>query len=446
MTDNSIDLSGKVAVVTGAAAVAFLPPLFGVGAFDTWFYRGLALLIISCPCALVISTPVSILAALARATGNGVLIKGGAYLEQMAKLAAMAFDKTGTLTLGRPQVTDVVSLNGASQAHVLHIATALERFSEHPLAAAIVEHSEREQPGASERCACGCEEDQVLARAGAVTCACGCEAGGGEHESGRHAHDHGRDDGHADPLQVSRFRAVPGLGVRAEVDGRLTFVGRPQMLGAHADDPSLRAAVERLEREGKTAVAVGDEDGPIGVIAVSDPLRDDACAAVTGLRELGVGHLAMLTGDNPETAAVIARQAGVDEVRAGLLPADKVDAVGVLRERYGIVAMVGDGINDAPALAAADLGIAMGAAGTDAALETADIALMGDDLRQLPATVQLARRTTQIVRQNIVFSLVVKALFLTLAPLGLVSLWLAVFADMGTSLLVTANGLRLYRR
>ena len=245
---------------------------------------------------------------------------------------------------------------------------------------------------------------------------------------------------------VERFRAIPGRGVRAELDGRLHFVGRPDLLGAHAADPALVQAVERLERQGKTAVVVGDEDGALGVIAVSDPLRAGARETVDQLRALGVADVAMLTGDNPETAAAVAAEAGVTDVRAGLLPEQKVAAVAELRDRAGAVAMVGDGVNDAPALAAATLGIAMGAAGTDAALETADIALMGDDLSAVPDTIRLARRTTRVIWQNIVFSIAVKAVFLVLAPLGLVSLWLAVFADMGTSLLVTGNGLRLYRR
>jgi Zn2+/Cd2+-exporting ATPase len=262
---------------------------------------------------------------------------------------------------------------------------------------------------------------------------------------------HGHDDEQADAgcarePDVERFRAIAGRGVRAELDGRLHFVGRPDLLGAHAADAALTAAIERLERQGKTAVVVGDEDGALGVIAVSDPLRADARRALADLRALGVADLAMLTGDNPETAAAVAAEAGITDVRAGLLPQEKVAAVAEIRDRAGAVAMVGDGVNDAPALAAASLGVAMGAAGTDAALETADIALMGDDLSAVPATVRLARRTTRVIWQNIVFSIAVKAVFLVLAPLGLVSLWLAVFADMGTSLLVTANGLRLYRR
>ena len=443
-------------VVALAAAVAFVPPLLGAS-FDTWFYRGLALLIISCPCALVISTPVSILAALARATKNGVLIKGGAYLEQMAGLKAVAFDKTGTLTLGRPQVTDVVPLNGAAADRVLQLAAALERYSEHPLARAITERAEATgaatpaRPVAAPVAACACSTP------GCCSASAGDPAGrnGGEHdhvghEQAGHEHEPHRDgathDHAAHGLDVERFRAIPGRGVRAELDGRLHFVGRPDLLGAHAADPELVALVEGLERQGKTAVVVGDEDGALGVIAVSDPLRSGARATVAELRALGVSDVAMLTGDNPETAAAIAAQAGVTDVRAGLLPEQKVAAVAELRDRAGAVAMVGDGVNDAPALAAATLGIAMGAAGTDAALETADIALMGDDLSAVPDTIRLARRTTRVIWQNIVFSIAVKAVFLVLAPLGLVSLWLAVFADMGTSLLVTGNGLRLYRR
>ncbi len=466
-------------VVALAAAVAFVPPLLGAS-FDTWFYRGLALLIISCPCALVISTPVSILAALARSTRNGVLIKGGAYLERAAGIRAIAFDKTGTLTVGRPKVTDVVALNGIPADRVLAVAAAVERLSEHPLARAIAERAGAVPSVASVAPAeCGCCEDAACESASGAWG--GHDDGAGqalehrhdgdahehEHDSDAHEHEHRgapvrapvqpevacacgcEDDAESacSPApRVERFRALPGRGVRAEVDGRLTFVGRPALLGAHAEDAALVAAVSRLEGEGKTAVVVGDESGPLGVIAVSDPLRPGAAAAVADLRRLGVESVTMLTGDNPETAAAIAAEAGIDDVRAGLLPADKVSAVGGLRDDRDAVAMVGDGVNDAPALAAAGLGIAMGAAGTDAALETADIALMGDDLGAVPDTIRLARRTTRVIWQNIVFSIVVKALFLVLAPLGLVTLWLAVFADMGTSLLVTANGLRLFRR
>lgn len=431
-------------VVAAAAAVALVPPLFGAS-FDTWFYRGLALLIISCPCALVISTPVSILAALARATRNGVLIKGGVHLEQAARLNAVAIDKTGTLTEGRPRVTDVVALRDMPEERLLVVAAAAERFSEHPLARAIARHAAAAGLATDAHITvCSCDASPGDAVTPARPCDCTREDG-----PAHTAHD--RDDRHgqgpANPAPVvDRFRAVPGRGVRAEVDGRLYFVGRPQLLGPHRDDPGLQAVVTGLEEQGKTAVVIGDEQGALGVVAVTDPVRPAAAQAVARLHELGVRHVVMLTGDNPATARAVAVQAGVDDVRAGLLPADKVAAVADLKRDHGTVAMIGDGVNDAPALAAASLGIAMGAAGTDAALETADIALMSDDLAQVPETVALARRATRVIWQNIVFSLAMKAVFLVLAPLGLVSLWLAVFADMGTSLLVTGNGLRLYRR
>ncbi len=381
------------AVVALAAVVALLPPLFGAP-FSEWLYRGLALLIISCPCALVISTPVSILAALSRTTRLGALVKGGAALERAATLDALAIDKTGTLTRGRPEVTGVVALDGASPERVLAVAAACEQLSEHALARAIVAAYD----------------------------------GRGEHLPA-----------------VSGFSAVAGLGVRAEVEGRPCVVGRPELLGAGGDDPRLREAFAEAEGRGATAVAVGDGDGALGVIAVSDPVREEAPEALRRLHALGLSPLVMLTGDNRAAAEVVAAQTGVDLVEAGLMPADKIDAVRRLREAHGAVAMVGDGVNDAPALAAASLGVAMGAAGTDAALQTADIALMGDDLATLPEIVALARRTRAVIRQNIALSIAIKAVFLVLAPLGLTSLWLAVFADMGTSLLVTANGLRLAR-
>ena len=301
-------------VVSLAAAVAFVPPLLG-GSFDTWFYRGLALLIISCPCALVISTPVSILAALARATRNGVLIKGGAYLEQMAGLKAVAFDKTGTLT-GAPAVTDVVALHGTSEDRVLAVAGALERYSEHPLARAIVEHAEAQgaappkrprRRGAGVRARLRLHERRLLRR-------------GGTAGRARARRTRPRPPAYGAALDVDRFRALPGRGVRAELGGRLHFVGRPDLLGAHASDPVLLAAVERLERQGKTAVVVGDEHGALGVIAVSDPLRPARARRSTSSAHSGIADIALLTGDNPETAAVVAAQAGVTDVRAGLLP------------------------------------------------------------------------------------------------------------------------------
>ena len=390
-------------VVAAAAAVALLPPLLFGQPFSTWFYRGLALLIISCPCALVISTPVSFLAALGAATRRGVLIKGGACLEQAGAVRAMAFDKTGTLTTGVSRVTDVVSLDGDQGERVLARAAAVERSSEHPLARAIVAEAER------------------------------LEDGGG----------HG-------PATVSRFRAIAGQGARADLDGETVLVGKPELFAADGRLPAtpgrdglFAAELRRLELEGKTVVVVGTPERVEGLVAVADVIRPEARAAVDSLRRRGVRHIALLTGDNEATAVAIGREAGVDEVKAGLLPEEKIDAVRELAERYGDVAMVGDGVNDAPALAAATVGIAMGVAGADAALETADIALMGDDLSAVAATIELSRATTGVIRENIALAIAVKAVFLVLAPLGLVTLWMAVFADMGTSLAVIGNGMRL---
>ncbi|HMK92003.1 MAG TPA: heavy metal translocating P-type ATPase, partial [Thermoleophilia bacterium] len=471
-------------VVALAAAVAIVPPLFFGQAFDTWFYRGLALLIISCPCALVISTPVSILAALGAAGRRGVLIKGGAYLEQAGRLRAVAFDKTGTLTTGVPQVTDVVSLNGDTGERVLALAAAVERQSEHPLARAILDEADRLDgggpasgdtrlttasagvaatplPGATAGCAddCCCEvgadqlehaHDGHAHEPGSDGHEHGSE---GEHVHGEHVHGsdghehgHGHDHGHTDPdgPVVTRFRAIAGQGVRADVDGRTVLIGKPAMFGDALTHNGLFAAeLRRLELEGKTVVVVGTPERVEGLIAVADAIRPHAADAVRALRASGVRHVALLTGDNQETAEAIGRAAGADVVRAGLLPEQKVAAVRELNERYGAVAMVGDGVNDAPALAAASLGVAMGAAGTDAALETADIALMGDDLTAVAATVALSRRTTRVIVENIVLSIAIKSVFLVLAPLGLIPLWLAVFADMGTSLAVIGNGMRL---
>jgi Cd2+/Zn2+-exporting ATPase len=411
-------------VVVGLAlAVAIVPVVLGQP-LATWLYRGLAVLIIACPCALVISTPVSILAGLTRAARDGILIKGGALLERSANVGAVAFDKTGTLTEGRPRVTDVVAFGGASEHRVLALSAAVERLSEHPLARAIVNAADAGLDGLTD----GTSEDR-----GADASSCGCSCSG-------------RCGATAEPCIVQRFRATPGTGVEAEVDGRRYFVGRPDQAGFADPSPLVKAAIQRLESEGKTVIALADDDAVLGVIALSDPLRPGAGRAVEHLRSLGVEHIVILTGDNRATAAAIARRVGIDEVRAGLLPAEKLAATLALRERTSTVAMVGDGVNDAPAMAGATNGIAMGAAGTDAALETADVVLMGDELEAIPETIVLARRTRRVVWQNIVLSIAVKALFLALAPLGLVTLWMAVFADVGTSLLVTANGLRLLRR
>jgi Zn2+/Cd2+-exporting ATPase len=381
------------AVVAFAVLVAVVPPALGAP-LSTWVYRALALLIISCPCALVISTPVSILAALTSATRRGVLVKGGAYLEQAAHVKVVALDKTGTITAGRPAVAEIVALDGTAAGDLLAMAAAVERGSEHPLAAAI------------------------LARATA--------------------------DGVAVPTG-DRFRALTGKGARADVGGRTVMVGRPELFGESGAQPRVAELLARLEEGGRTAVLVGTSEKPLGAISVADPLRAGAGDAIAALRALGVERIVMLTGDNEASARATGAQVGVDEVRAGLLPIDKVDAVRELQERYGPVMMVGDGVNDAPALAAASIGVAMGAAGTDAALETADVGLMGDDLGAVAQLIAISRRSGRVIRQNIAVSVLVKAVFLALAPLGLATLWMAVFADMGTSLAVTANGLRLQR-
>ncbi len=382
------------AVVAGALAIAGVPPLFFGQPLGPWLYRALALLVVSCPCALVISTPVSIVSAIANAARNGVLIKGGAYLEQAGSIRVVAFDKTGTLTVGEPEVTDVIPALGHSAEEVLTLAAAVEARSEHPLGRAI----------------------NRRAAAAAV------EAPPADH-----------------------FAALPGRGARAETGGREVYVGSLRLfeeLGVAT--AQAKEVLDRLQGEGKTAVVVGTQAETIGVVAVADQLRETSHATIRGLKEAAVRRVVMLTGDNEATAAAIGRTLGIDEYRADLLPADKVAAVERLRRDYGKVAMVGDGINDAPALAAASVGIAMGT-GTGTALETADIALMSNDLRKLPYTIRLSRRTLGIVKQNIGFALAVKLLAVAAVFPGWLTLWLAVLADTGASLVVIANGLRLLR-
>ena len=391
-------------VIAIAAAIAALPPLFAGVPPLPWVYRALTLLVIACPCALVISTPVSIVSALGRAAGLGVLVKGGRYLEAAGGLRAMAFDKTRTLTVGWPAVTDVIPLGEQDADQVLTIAAAVERNSEHPLAQAVVREAER--------------------RGLVVTPAAG-------------------------------FQALPGRGARGRVDGLTYTIGNRALLGECLElPPEADDRLHRLEREGKTVFILGScgAEGdplphePLALIAVADRVRPGAAKALDALRGAGVRPIVMLTGDNAATAAAIGREVGVDQVHSNLLPDQKLAAIEELLAQHGAVGMVGDGVNDAPALARATVGIAMGAAGSDAALETADIALMGDDLGKLAYTVQLGRQTLQIIRQNIALSLLIKGAFVVLATLGVATLWMAVFADMGTSLIVTLNGMRLARR
>ncbi len=404
-------------VIAVAAGVAVLPPLVGwlsaagsFGAlFGEWVYRALVLLVIACPCALVISTPVSIVSAIASAARAGVLIKGGAHLESLGSLKVMAFDKTGTLTSGQPTVVDVRCFGHEdgvawSECHacreLLADAAAIERQSEHPLARAVVAEAE----------ARGLAPQMGTAEA---------------------------------------VEAITGRGVRGQVNGHRLTLGTHTYV--HESDPELGdsplcAAVHTAQAAGQTAMVMLDDCcGVRGYIAVADTLRPNVEQVLAGLDRVGIAHTVMLTGDNEATARAIANAAGVDDVRAELMPEQKVAAIEALLDRYGAVAMVGDGVNDAPALARATVGIAMGAAGTDTALETADVALMADDLERLPFAVSLSQQARAIIRQNVGLSLGIKAVFLALAVAGLATLWMAVFADVGASLIVTLNGMRLLR-
>lgn len=384
------------AVVVSAVLIAALPPLlFGLPAWP-WLYRALVLLVIACPCALVISTPVAVVCGLARAARAGVLIKGGRYLEALGQLQALALDKTGTLTRGSPEVVGVRPLNGTDPREVLRLAAAVEARSEHPLAAAILR----------------------AARARELTWP-----------------------------EATGFTAVAGRGGHAEVGGRRYYLGShryAEELGVCTSE--VERHLRELESAGQTPVILSDGAQVLGILGLADQVREASAEAVRRLRRLGLAPLVMLTGDVRGTAEAIARRVGVDEVRAELLPDQKVAAIKDLVREHGHVGMVGDGINDAPALAAATVGIAMGAAGTDAAIETADVALMSDELRQLPFAVALGRRALRIIRANIGLSLVTKATFVLLAVLGRASLWMAVAADMGTSLLVIFNSMRLLRK
>ncbi|WP_166163238.1 heavy metal translocating P-type ATPase [Chelativorans oligotrophicus] len=383
-------------VMVLAVAIFLAPPLLFGGAWDVWFYRALVLLVIACPCALVISTPVTIVAALAGAAKQGVLVKGGTHLETPAHLKAIALDKTGTLTEGRPQVVEIVPLRGRSETELLGLAAALEARSGHPIARAI------------------------LAKAAELKIA-------------------------AEPAEA--VQAITGRGVSGRVAGREMWLGSRRYLeerGVNSAEVLQRA--DALSSAGRTIVAVGDGRDVWGLVAVADAVRPEAKDIVTALHRAGIGHVVMLTGDNRATAEAIAKQTGIDEVQAELLPGDKVAAVEDLVRRYGSVAMVGDGVNDAPAMGRANLGIAMGAMGSDAAIETADVALMSDDLSKLPWLVRHSRATLAVIRQNVAFSIAVKLLFTALTVIGLASLWGAIAADVGASLLVVLNGLRLLNR
>jgi Cd2+/Zn2+-exporting ATPase len=378
------------AVILLAAFVAVVPPLAAGAPAAPWLYRALTLLVIACPCALVISTPVSFVAALSAAARNGVLIKGGAHLERLAAVDVVAFDKTGTLTIGRPAVTGVVPAGTASAEDVIRFAAAVESRSEHPVGRAIL--------------------DCARARGTVVPVAAG-------------------------------FTAVPGLGAEARVHGRLVLVGNRRFLESRGVPVEERLSAS----DGGAEIVVAVDGVHLGTIVMEDRPRETAREAIELLREQHVTRVIMLTGDEERVAARVAAAMGIDEYRAALLPDEKYRIVQTLRRPRGALLMVGDGVNDAPALAAADVGAAMGAAGSDAAIEAADVALMSDELLKLPYALRLSRATLRNVRTNVAVSLLLKAAFLVLAITGVATLWMAVLADTGASVIVVANALRLLR-
>jgi len=389
------------AVTVLALLVFLMAPLVMGGTWAVWLYRACALLIIACPCALVISTPVSIVASLTALAGRGVLIKGGAHLESLARLKALAVDKTGTITEGKPRVLAVSTSGETTVEEVVRIAASIDEHSSHPLAQAVVAYA---------------HELKIALK------------------------------------PAENYQASSGRGGEAVVDGHPYFVGNHRFtheLGVCS--PELEARLSAIEAQGQSVVVVGHRphDGckgeVLGILAMGDAVRTTAKAAIADLHAAGVVQIVMLSGDNQRTADHIARQVGIDEARGDLLPEDKVAAVQALRERHGSVAMVGDGVNDAPAMATATLGIAMGAAGTDAAIETADVVLMQDDLGKIAQVVRMGRRTLGVIRCNIAFALGLKTVFLVLALTGHTSLWLAIMADTGATLLVVGNSLRLLK-
>jgi Zn2+/Cd2+-exporting ATPase len=375
-----------------AIAVIVFPPLVEMGTWEEWFYKGLELLVVACPCALVISTPVAIVSAIGNAAKNGILIKGGTFLEAAGVINAVAFDKTGTLTEGKPKVSEINALN-VSEEELLSIALTLENYSTHPIAKSII--------------------------------------------------DYAKDKG-INPKSGELFKNLVGKGVQATIDGVNYFAGNYKLfeeMNVFID----KEYVLDLQNKGKTVVLVGTSNGVLGSIAVSDSLRSTTVSALKDLNPIGIIQTIMLTGDNEGTAKLIASEANVNRYFAELMPEDKVSAIRKLQSEDYKVAMVGDGINDAPALAVSDLGIAMGGAGTDTAMETADIVLMADNLEKLPHTIQLSRRALKIIKQNIWFSIIIKVMALVLIFPGFLSLWIAVLSDTGAALIVILNALRLLK-
>ncbi|WP_437182759.1 heavy metal translocating P-type ATPase [Shouchella patagoniensis] len=387
------------AIIGVAFLVAILPPLLAGASWDTWIYQGLAVLVVGCPCALVISTPVAIVTAIGNAAKNGVLVKGGVYLEEAGRLRAIAFDKTGTLTKGVPVVTDFTTIGQVNEEELLTVIAALESRSQHPLASAVIKKAEQAKVSFKN-------------------------------------------------VEMKNFSSITGKGIKGEFEDTIYYIGNKNLFDevlATSVPSELHAKVETLQQQGKTALLVGTSKGIKAVIAVADEVRDSSKEVIERLHGLGIKETIMLTGDNHGTAQAIGNQIGVTHVQSELMPEDKLNYIKSFTRKHGRVAMVGDGVNDAPALAASTVGIAMGGAGTDTALETADVALMGDDLRKLPYTIKLSRRALTIIKQNISFSLGIKLLALLLVLPGWLTLWIAILADVGATLLVTANGIRLLR-
>jgi Cd2+/Zn2+-exporting ATPase len=382
-------------IVILALLIAVIPPLFG-GDWSEWIYQGLAVLVVGCPCALVVSTPVAVVTAIGNAAKNGVLIKGGIHLEETGHLKAIAFDKTGTLTKGIPSVTDLVAFNG-NENELLTITAAIEKGSQHPLASAIMRKAE---------------------------------------ENGLNFNG----------VTVEEFQSITGKGVKAKVNNEMYYVGSPNLFEElHGSiESSIKERITTMQTEGKTVMVLGTEKEILSLIAVADEMRESSKEVISKLNRMGI-ETVMLTGDNQRTATAIGKQVGVSDIKADLLPEDKLNFIKELRSKHQSVAMVGDGVNDAPALAASSVGVAMGGAGTDTALETADIALMSDDLSKLPYTIQLSRKALTIIKQNITFSLAIKLVALLLVMPGWLTLFIAIFADMGATLLVTLNSLRLLK-
>lgn len=385
------------AIIILATLIAIIPPLLFGGDWSYWIYEGLAVLVVGCPCALVVSTPVAVVTAIGNAARNGVLIKGGIHLEEAGHLKVIAFDKTGTLTKGIPAVTDIVTFGG-NENELMTITAAIEKGSQHPLGTAIIRKAE---------------------------------------ENGLNING----------VSVEEFQSITGKGVKAKVNNEMYYVGSSTLFeelhGSIENDKKQK--IEKMQTQGKTVIVLGTEKEILSFIAVADEIRESSKSVIRKLHQIGIEKTVMLTGDNKRTAEVVGKEVGVSDIKADLLPEDKLNFIKELRGKNQGVAMVGDGVNDAPALAASTVGVAMGGAGTDTALETADIALMSDDLSKLPYTIKLSRKALSIIKQNITFSLAIKLVALLLVIPGWLTLWIAIFSDMGATLLVTLNSLRLLK-